>query len=239
MGFDLAGAALIVFLAAAVQGLSGFGFALLAAPALTFVLPVRDSVVLVTALALAVSARQTVQLRHSVNRGVARRLSLASLAGMPVGLFVFLNAPESMLRSGVGAATVVSAALLLWKPAARIESRSLDVVAGFVSGALKTSVSTNGPPLVTALQLRRLPTTEFRATVSAVLAVGNGVGLALFLLSGSVTTTAGVAALVAVPLALAGRVVGSRLASRLDEKVFRRVVLALLAASGVAAILAA
>ena len=58
--------------------------------------------------------------------------------------------------------------------------------AGFVSGVLNTSLSTNGPPIVFALQARHLPPDRFRGTINVVFACCNILGTTLFIAAGKV-----------------------------------------------------
>ena len=220
----------VILCAAVIQGAAGFGFALSAAPVLSLLIPVREAVIVVTAVMLVLALIQSSKAADAINRAVALRMFMASLLGLPIGAVVFLGATEATLQVVVGLVAIASAALLLWLPAARVESRALDLLSGLLSGVLKTAVGANGPPLAVALQFRGLPKDEFRATMSALIAATTGAGMLSVALLGSVT---------ALPLAVVGGAVGSYIAMRVGEESFRGLVLTLIAFSGVASAAAA
>jgi hypothetical protein len=105
-----------------------------------------------------------------------------------------------------------------------------------MSGVLNTSLSTNGPPLVFDLQARQLPPNEFRATITAVFALGNVVGLSLFILDGKITREGMHAALVALPAWVIGQGLGWPVRKHVHGERFRWMVLTLLFVAGTSAI---
>jgi uncharacterized protein len=159
------------------------------------------------------------------------------VAGMPLGLVVLVAVPETTLRLVIAVAVLVSV-MVVWRGASiRGTGRRYDVGAGFLSGVLNTSVSTNGPPLVLVLQARRLPPDAFRATLASVFLASNVVAVTLVLVAGRVTADIVRTSLVALPAMLAGWVAGVRLAPRLHPERFRGMVLGLLVVSAVIAAL--
>lgn len=234
---QLLAVAVVVGIAAMVQVVSGFGFALLAVPLMSIAVPTSSAVVVSTLLGAGVSTWQAWHLRAHAVRTVARRLAVAAFAGMPLGLVVFVTVSDDVLRALLGVAVLVAVALL----AARIDLRdagpALDIGAGFVSGVLNTSLSTNGPPLVFALQARHLEPDPFRATINAVFAASNLVGVPLFLLAGEVTGDTLTAAAVALPALVVGQVLGIPLRARFQGERFRRLVLVLLVTAALSAII--
>ena len=115
----------------------------------------------------------------------------------------------------------------------------LDTGAGFLSGVLNTSLSTNGPPLVFVLQGRHLEPPAFRGTISQVFAFSNVLGLTLFLAAGKVTAAGVLAAAVALPALILGQLAGTPLRRHVHGERFRWLVLALLTAAAVSAIVSA
>jgi uncharacterized membrane protein YfcA len=112
----------------------------------------------------------------------------------------------------------------------------LDWGSGFVSGVLATSLSTNGPPLVFALQARQIPAVRFRATISTVFALSNIGGLALFIASGKITRDGIVAAAITIPAMLVGQLLGFPIRKHVHGERFRWLVLVLLVAVAISAI---
>ena len=237
--FQLVVVAASVFTAAFVQVLSGFGFALLCVPLMTLAVPTKEAVVISTLMGAGVSSWQAWHGRQHTERTAVLRMVPAAYLGMPLGLWVYLSADDQVLRVLLGIAVLAAVVLL----AARIDLRhtgpGLDVGAGFISGVLNTSLSTNGPPLVFALQARHLQPDVFRSTINTVFACCNVLGVTLFVAAGKVTGDGLVAALIALPALAAGQFAGYPLRRHVAGKRFRVLVLVLLTLAALSAILSA
>ena len=225
-----------VLIASTTQVTVGFGFALLSVPLMALALPTREAVVVSTILGLVTSSFQAWHGRRDVERDLVARMAASALIGLPLGWLLFTRVDDDVLRALLGV-SVILAVLLLATNRVATGSRRLDVVCGALSGALASSLSTNGPPLVFALQARGLPMQVFRPTINTVFTVSGVVSLTAFLLSGDVSRDALVHSLTAIPVLLIGSRVGFRLRGRVPETGARRLVLSLLALAGVAAIL--
>jgi hypothetical protein len=235
---DLVLVGLVVVAAAFLQTVSGFGFALFVVPIFGLFIDVKVGVVISTLAGLASSTHQAVKDRQGINRPLAGRLIVASLAGMPFGLLVIIVVSSDTLQVVIGLLVILSAAALARGVAVRLVSPVADWIAGFVSGVLATSASTNGPPLVVLLQARSLPAHVFRPTVNAVFVVGGAVSLALYTLAGRLGWREISAALIAFPGLAIGIAAGRWARDFVSPKGFRVLVLALLAITGVTSTLA-
>jgi uncharacterized membrane protein YfcA len=228
-----------VFTASFVQVISGFGFALLAVPLMTLEVPTKEAVVITTLLGSGVTLFQAWHARHAVERPVARRMIIGAYAGMPIGLAVYLAVDEDVLRGLLGLSVLVAVVLLAIRVNLTQVGRPLDLGAGFVSGVLNTSLSTNGPPLVFVLQARRLEPEPFRGTINTVFAWCNVLAITLFVSAGKVTIDGITAAAVALPALVAGQLCGFPLRKHVDGERFRVLVIGLLVIAACTAIAAA
>jgi uncharacterized protein len=235
---QLVAVAAIAGLAAFVQSAAGFGFALMAVPLMALAVNTRQAVVVATMLSLCTSSLQAWTGRHDIDRVVARRLILACFVGMPFGLAVFLAVDEGALRVMLGVSILAMVALLARGLDLTGRGSGVDWVAGFVSGVLSTSLSTNGPPLVFVLQGRQFEPTAFRATLRTIFAATGVVSLTAFLVTGQVTRESLIAFAYAVPATAVGLVAGERLQPHLDGDRFRPMVLGLLVLSALSALAA-
>jgi hypothetical protein len=163
-------------------------------------------------------------------------MTTGSYSGMPLGLLVYLSVDDNVLRVLLGLAVLVAVVLLALRVNLHHVGPRLDYGAGFVSGVLATSLSTNGPPLVFVLQARQLSAPTFRATISTVFALSNIGGLALFIASGKITRDGIVAAAVTIPAMLFGQLLGFPIRKHMHGERFRWLVLVLLVAAAISAI---
>ena len=228
--------AVAIFIAAFVQILAGFGFALLAMPVMTLAIPVEEAVVILSILSLATTGWQSIHLRRDADRPLASRLIIASFVGMPLGLVILNVVDDTTLKIVLGVAVLIATALLARRLDLAHVGPGLDIACGFTSGVLNTSLGTNGPPLVFDLQARSIEPDVFRATLSTVFVFGNMLALALFIADGKVTAEAVQAALIAAPAWLLGQALGWPTRKHVHGQRFRWLVLALLFAAGTMAI---
>jgi uncharacterized membrane protein YfcA len=229
-----------VAVAAAVQTVSGFGFALVAAPALvaltdplTAVSAVALLGVLVSALTLAAGRR-----RPAILRGEATALVAWALPGLPVGAWLVTRLPEDAIRIAVG--LLVLAALAQRRRARSGERRRRPwtrPAAGLAAGALTTSTGLNGPPLVLELTGRRASPLAVRDTLAAIFVVLGVAGAIALALAGGLRLPDGSAAL--LPAVVAGGLAGHRLHDRMSDAARARAVTAVLVLSAVTAIASA
>jgi uncharacterized membrane protein YfcA len=225
-----------VFVAAFMQIVAGFGFALLAVPLMTLAIEPKIAVVVSTLTGIFVTSWQAYKDRALADKLLVKRMTIGAYIGMPLGLLVFLSVDDDVLRFLLGVAVLVAVVLLALRINLHHVGPHLDHGSGFVSGVLATSLSTNGPPLVFALQARQLPAATFRATISTVFALSNIGGLALFIASGQITRDGIVAAAVTVPAMLCGQLLGFPIRKHVHGERFRWLVLLLLVAAAISAI---
>jgi uncharacterized protein len=233
---ELAVVAAAVFAASFVQVLAGFGFGLLSVPVMTLAISPREAVVVSTLVGITVTSTQAWQFRRDAVRVLSRRMVAAAYAGMPLGLLVFVTVSEDALRIILGCAILVAVVLLARGLNLHHVGPALDVGAGFLSGVLNTSISTNGPPLVFVLQARQLPPAEFRATIVRVFAWSAVAALVLFVAAGKVTRDGLVAAAWALPAMWIGQLAGRPLRRHVTSTRFRVLVLVLLAVAATSTI---
>ncbi|MEO5723748.1 MAG: sulfite exporter TauE/SafE family protein [Ilumatobacteraceae bacterium] len=227
-----------VFFASFVQAIAGFGSGLLSMPLMTLAISPTRAVVVSTLVSIMITTWQAWSMRRDADVELVRRLIVPAYLGMPLGVVVLSTVGDNPLRIMLGSAVLIAVVLL----ACNFQlgaGRRVDIIAGFLSGVLNTSLSTNGPPLVFVLQARRLPPAQFRATLSAVFALSNVLALALFIGTGKVNGPGLLGAAVAAPALALGQVLGFPMRRHVHGSRFRWMVLVLLVLAGSSAIAAA
>jgi uncharacterized protein len=229
----------IAFLAGLIQGLSGFGSALIAVPLLTLMLPVETVVPLMALMGAAISAFNLWHLRHAIRFSPLIPLLGGYVLGTPLGLYFLNRAPEGAILSTLGTFLVTYALLsLLGRQPTAVWLREWRVGIGTVSGALGAAFSTNGPPVILHVAAHR----EWSADRQKAM-------LILFFLTASTITVLahGYSGLVtgkvlswffwSTPMLLAGTLTGAWMYGRLGEHNYRRLTFGLILATGVMLIL--
>lgn len=240
MGTDayLVTAAVVAF-AGVVQMATGFGFALVTVPLLALAVDAHTAVLVALMVGVLGNTYQAVTGRGHRDHPVMLRILAGAALGLPAGFLVFALADARVLKLVIGVAVLAAVAYLLTGVDLRRASWPLDVGAGFLSGALTTSVGTNGPPLVFVLHARHFDPDRFRATITATFVTLDVVSIAVFAVSGRITSPTLLAALVAVPGLLVGLWTGRQVRRLVSPEGFRVIVLVLLTLTGASAVLTA
>jgi uncharacterized membrane protein YfcA len=237
-------AALAVFLGSGLQSATGFGYAMFAAPILFVLLGPREAVtigvllgLLTNGLLLATERRRPVVLRRD-----AVVLVAWSVPGLVLGAIVLREVPERPLAALVALAVFAGLGLRLRgnrappapSPSPPRPRAWYAPAAGATSGALATSTSLGGPPLVFYLLARAAEPAAMRDTLAAVFIVEAALGLPVLLLTE--TYTVPTAAWVLLGAGVAGQVLGRRAFAWLRGERYERAVLGVLALSALGAL---
>ncbi len=230
--------AAVAFVAAATNSITGFGYALIVMPVLTVAVGPKVAVVTMTAIGVPLVLFNAWRWRADLRGHTAAVLIVTSLVGTPLGSLLLSRADERVLSALVGVVVIVLTAAL-WRGLTLRAGRANLVAAGVASGALATSVGTNGPPIVIALRAEGLEPEPFRATLQVVFAAQGSIALATFWAGDLLSAEVGRAAMAGIPAAVLGALVGDRVAARVEADRFRVLVLVMLVASGFLAIASA
>ena len=233
------------FLAAAaalLAGTSGFGFGLVATPALLltgFSLPFVVTVNLLISLATRVSVGW--RLRHAVRRKQAAILVGGAIPGLWIGSRTLGAIDGHTLKLVVGLTVAAAAGALAWadRRPPRPRAAGLGAVAGFLGGLLGTTTSLIGVPPALLLARSRLATTTFIADLSIYFVATAAIGLAVLAAQGHFNESAGRAFIWWLPGVLVANAIGTSAGLRAPAAVFRRLTLGLAFVAGIVTALTA
>jgi uncharacterized protein len=171
-----------------------------------------------------------------VRRADAALLVGAALPGLALGALAVSHLSKPPLQLAVGVAILAALAFRLDRPG-RLGAPGFGAAAGFVAGALTTTVGINGPPLVIWLRARRATITELRDTLAVVFLGLNLIAIPTVAARGGRIPAALVPALAAG--LLAGHLLGLQAHRRLAPRTLDRALRVILAAAAVGSIVAA
>lgn len=215
-----------------VQSATGFGFALVAAPALVATLGPEVAVptmalvgALVNALTLAGERRSSALMRER-----AAVLIAASVPGMVAGALVLASAPHDVLRGLVAVVALGSVAAYVARPREGRGSarRRSGVAPAVLAGALGAASGINGPPLVAHLRRFGATPEQMRETLAAFFLVSGLLTLGAIAVFGALELAPDLGLLLAAAAAgqLLGRLAFARLADFREAAVLGTLVLA-------------
>ena len=228
-----AAGALVIFLASFVMGLTGFGIALVAMAFLPWLMSPVTAIVVLTIYAFVFSLVVVVQLRRDLAPRTLVDLSIGTVAGTPLGVWVLASLPLSALNRLIGLVLVIVVALeFRGVMPTRLVGRAWGLATGVLAGVIGGAVGTPGPPIVVYATTQGWSPRAMKANTMGFFVANQGVILIGYWWAGLLTREAAtVAAGYALP-ALAGVATGVALFGRLDPVRFRRSVFALLLVSG-------
>ncbi|OIQ51625.1 Sulfite exporter TauE/SafE [Pseudodesulfovibrio hydrargyri] len=218
----------IVLAAAFLQGLTGFGFGLIALPLLGFFMGIKTSVPLMVLLAAIISIYLSLRLRKSIDLKSAFTLLAASLIGIPLGVYILKRVPAQGLSICVGVIMVAFTSYqFLARPKPRSFGKRLTVLAGFFSGVLGGSLGVSGPPVIVYTALQPWTKDRAKATLACFFALSNVVIIATHAASGMLTGEVLHLYALCLPALLAGIFLGIKAYDRLSDNGYRQLALAL------------
>jgi uncharacterized membrane protein YfcA len=194
------------------QAATGFGFSLLAAPLLFAAIGPEPAVLLLLVLGLEVNVLTlgTERRRPQPLRESTVALLAWSLPGALAGVVVLRALPGAALQVAVTLGVVATLA------ARRVRTAHLPAwLAGVTAGALTTSTSTNGPPMLLHLLGRGATPEQVRDTLTTCFIGLAGIGAVALFATGDPDLPDGRLLLGLLPGVLAGHLVGRRGFARL------------------------
>lgn len=170
----LAGALL---LAAFVQGLSGLGFSLIAAPSATQAIPGSQAIGLVNLLALVQNVWQVWRASGEIRWPIIRRLAPGLVIGFFVAVIPIMYLDADLRALLVALASLGSLAMFAWwKPPAGADSA---LSAGAMSGAANTYAGVGGPIIAGFLKRQGWKREDYLRTQQVIFGVMNLVSIPL------------------------------------------------------------
>ncbi|WP_121065458.1 sulfite exporter TauE/SafE family protein [Chachezhania antarctica] len=227
---------LSVLMAALLRGLTGFGFALAAVPAMSFFLPPQQAVTMAVLLQCMAGLKDSVTLRGTWHGPVLKRLVLGAAVGTPFGVALLLLLDPTMLRIGIAVMILIGLALLVWQPKTGLKppSMPLALVTGATAGFVGGFAAMPGPPAVAYFLTTDIPARQVRASLIIFFFTTSALALPGLVWGGLVTVQTVAMALVSLPLMLVGTWVGGLLFKRTSETGFRRLAMLVLLATAIA-----
>ncbi len=227
----------ILLLAACVQGVTGFGFAIVSVPLLAAVVGLDQAIAVSAILGICASAEIVRCSPDEIRWPVVRNVLSGTVVGLPLGIAVVLTVDTGVLTvvTGVAVLAVTAAMIGGWRVAA--DRPAPQRIGGFLSGALGACTGLTGPPVVVVLQGTDLEPAETRATLAVTLGTTGICVLLLRGITGHVPIDALPIAAAGLPLVWIGNRCGRWVFSRATPIAYSMGVVALLGLSGVTALL--
>ncbi len=229
---------LSTFVGGVVSGLAGFAFGLVVSGLWLQIITPLETTTLIVSYALLLQAYGIWRLRQSFNWRHVIPMLIGSAVGSPIGVWLLHLTHPLYLRLGVGILLVAYSLYGLLRPALKPLPTHVpgELMLGLFNGMLGGLTGLSGILVTIWCSMRGWSKEEQRAVYQPVLfasAIMTGIALVA---GGAITVTVTKFFAIGLPVLGAGFLLGFALYHRVDDAMFRRIVLVLLFFSGLALI---
>jgi len=229
-----------VLIGSVAAGLAGFAFSAITGSLLFHWVAPITAVPLLLACSITTQLFSIAALWNTMQWKRCLPILVGGILGIPIGAFVLQHLNASRFDVAFGAFLVCYAAYMLWRPNLKIHQDGGGPLAataiGFVGGITGGAVAFPGALPTIWCSLRALPKEIQRGTVQPFILIMQVATLAYFSKLGIFGVETGKTFLWCAPAVLGGTWIGIRLFRRIDDAMFRRILLMLLLVSGAALI---
>lgn len=229
---------LAVFGAAMLQAATGIGYGVIAGPIFLVALDGAEAIQISTLHNLLIAVLLVPMLRRAVEPDVLKYLAVGSIAGIAFGLVLQSSLSVVALKL-IAAAIVAFVALTLaddmYLKHARVSNArhsAAEVISvGALSGIMGGMLAMPGPLAATWMSLRSYEKNVVRSTILAFFIFAYGANVLSYVAASSLTPQTLKLATILMPALVLGIVVGGMVSRKLSERVFRNLLLAVLAST--------
>ena len=215
---------LIVFFAAILQAITGFGFAVIATPLMLLIMNSTEAISISIFLSLFMSVIMVPPLWHTINWQLFKRLIIGSILGAPFGLWLLMALPIVTIKFFVAALLVFFVInVLITKKAVVLAGRLkyiCEMATGLISGILTASLGMPGAPLAMYFSKTNAPKEQVRSTALVFYVGIYIVSIIMQGFAGQIARHSVVAFFYLLPVAVVGTLCGYRLFCRVNQRYF-------------------
>ncbi|BCS97736.1 membrane protein [Desulfoluna limicola] len=218
-----------------VNGIAGFGAALIAMPLVTQFIDMTIAVPAGTIIALSMNTQTGLTYRKYADWDRLRPLILGAFPGALTGVTLMKKLPGDCLKLGMGCFLITYAiwGLFFEGKSRRVVSRHWGFLAGLCSSAIGTSFGMGGPPTIVYTSLTGWKRDEIKAGIGSFFMCAGVIMITAQVLSGLQSFESVTLAMVSIPSAVLGGWGGIRASRFIGEFSYRRILFTVLACMGV------
>ena len=230
-------AAFIVLLASFVRAVSGFGYALIATPLLTFIFDAKSVVVMTVILSSATSILVLYHMRKHIDLKRVVFIGLGSVFGAPIGVYLLSRLDPSVIKLAIAALVIPFSVILLLGHSHKFSRDTLGCgIAGFMGGILTASTSIGGPPVALFLLNQGLTPERFVGTMAVYLTFISVISIGAFSSLGMITTDLLTKVAILLPALFVGSYAGVKVLPKINVTLFKGIASSIICVSALAII---
>ena len=223
----------VVFFAVFTQSLTGFGSGLIAMAILPELLGMQVAAPLVALMCGTLEFVLLVRYRSALKLAAVWRLIIASIVGVPLGIYAVARLNEEIILTGLGVVLAGYALYALFNlKLPQLNHPAWAYGAGFLGGLLGGAYNTNGPPVIIYGSCRKWEPAEFKGNLQGFFIINSLLVITSHAVSRHLTPTVWHDYLLILPAFVIGVLAGVRVDRYLNPLIFRKIVLVLLVLMG-------
>ncbi len=225
---------LFCFFSGGVQGLTGFGAALVAIPLLSLVMGIKEAIPLTALNGLIITTTLAYTLRRLLDWSKILPLLIGSIPGIMLGAMFLKKADPVLISHLLGIVLLgISGFNLVCAPKPLHPHRIWGYIAGFFSGAINAIMGAGGPPAIIYTALTDWSKDEIRAILSGFFVLNAYITIGVYAGHGIITPHSLRLFSLSCWFVLLGTITGSKLSQYAPRRIFLKIVYCLLMFMGI------
>ncbi len=236
--------AIATFFASSVQSATGFGFALIVVPAFLILLNSADAIQIVIIISVVMSCAHWLKLRHLTPYPLLKWLIIGGVVGFPSGIAIYKTVDLNAIKMAVAAFIILISLQNGWnlfrknnQHEAKTDNKGILAAVGVVSGILGAAMAMPGPILMLYLSRTSLRKNEIRAAMMTFFVFAYSGALIMQVSVVGIETDTWITSAILLPAALIGVYAGHLVSNKINDKLFKGLVLIILILTGIFMIL--
>ena len=226
-GFELVIALFAAFVGATVMGTVGFGYGLVLAPVLLLFMEPQSGVIVVNGVITVLVASVVVRTYRHLEIKVVWLTCVGGIAAVPIGVLFLANANPGVLRIAIGLVIFVLGIITLFNiQLPMVKTRMTGGVVGFLTSLSITTISIGGPLVAIYAVAQQWPAQKVRTTLAFYFLVSYLAAFGFYAWAGLLHRETLVNIGILIPAMVAGLALASVLARRINQRIFRYAVAA-------------
>jgi len=219
-----------ILLASFIQGITGFGFALIAVPLLSLFIPeIRNITPIIVIYSFLTNIIIVYESRHYIDFKKIMPLIIFGIIATPIGTFILLYVKVNTLKIIIGSIITITAFAMFKSFKFKIKNQSISYgIVGLLSGFLNGSTGLSGPPVVLFLTNQNTDKDIFRANLSFYGIATNIFAIIVFIAEGIVNISVLNFTLLYLPALIIGVFIGIKVSTKINEIIFKNLTIYLI-----------
>jgi len=216
-----------------IQTITGFAGALVSLPFLLFVMPLSDAIAYLSIFYSISTPIYVYKEWGNIDKSLLKKLALPSFIGLFIGIVVLVYGQPLILKKALGLFIILFVLNSLRIKKEILIISKMKYVFGFLGGFFSGVFSSGGPLYVVVVKNETSDVKTFRATMFGVLGLVTMMRIPVLIFEGILTVGKLYNSLYVFPFFILALFLGNKVYLKLNEVLFKKIMLALLFISGI------